>query len=134
MFKLFFVSFVSLFSISAFSMPCDSGYSCHSKSGKYKIELGRCRYTNSLRLLSVNIDHTEVTDSELKASFDGRSVGGSVLAFEVKLPSEEGTERLLAVEIKKKSGRGVLKEKYAEYLPGPARVLHTERAICRGEE
>lgn len=42
--KLLALSFSALFSVSAFSMACDTGYSCKSESGKYQVELQRCRY------------------------------------------------------------------------------------------
>ena len=88
--KNIFISTILLISAStSFSMPCDTGYKCTSLSGKYKIELQRCRYVNRLgNLSSVKIDNKEIAGAELGAAFDGKSIGDSLLAFEISIPNK----------------------------------------------
>lgn len=116
---------------SSFSMPCDSGYACQSKSGKYHIEVQRCRYVNRLgNLSSVQVDGQEVTDATLGSAWDGKSVGDSLLAFEINLPSDPGSSHVLSVEIPTKT-KGIIKEKYAAEEPGPYTVVHHESIACK---
>ncbi len=127
--KLLTLSFSALFSFSAFSMPCDTGYSCKSESGKYQIELQRCRYINSLNLNSITIDGNEVAYAELNAGWDG----DSVLAFEISLPSVNQEDlRVLSVETNKTElgTRGVAIEKVTFYNPGPSTVVNYEAMTC----
>lgn len=131
---LIVIILASTFSLPIFAMPCDTGYSCNSQSGKYQIELNRCRYKNSLRLYSVKIDNIEIEGAELGASWDGKSVGDSFLAFEVVLPAEDGSDRVISVEIQANSILGTLKEKYTETQPDIAKVLHSEIITCHVHE
>lgn len=127
--KLLVLSFSALFSVSAFSMPCDTGYSCKSESGKYQVELQRCRYKNSVGLYSVKVDGKEVVDAELNSGWDG----DSVLAFEISLPSVNDEDlRVLSVETSKtdSSSKGVAQEKVTLYNPGPSSVVATEAMTC----
>jgi hypothetical protein len=115
---------------AAQAMPCDTGYVCKSASGKIQIELNRCRYVNRLRLLSLKIDNKTVDGAELNASWDGKSVGDNLLAFEINLPTAEGSSKVISAEIGKGKMQGVLKVKFAVDEPGTYKVLRTESITC----
>lgn len=127
--NLLALSISALSSVSAFSMPCDTGYLCKSESGKYQIELQRCRYINSLNLNSVTIDGNVVARAQLNTGWDG----DSVLAFEINLPSvNEEDLRVLSVETNKTdlSSKGIAIEKVTFYNPGPTTVVNSETITC----
>jgi hypothetical protein len=125
---------VLLFAQTTHAMPCDTGYMCKSKSGKYRIELTRCRYTNRLELLSVQMDHKDVKEATLGPAYDGRSVGGNVLAFEIDLPTTDDAVRILMVEISGKDSSGRITEQHAESEPARMSVVHEEPISCEIEE
>lgn len=116
---------------AAFSMPCDTGYSCVSKSGKYQLELQRCRYVNDLRVVSFNFNHKAVADAVIGPFWDGKSVGDSLLSFQVNWPSKGNSLHLISVEIPAHTMTGKLKEKFAESQPEPFRTLHSEAITCK---
>ena len=63
-----------LMSADAFAMPCDTGYLCTSSSGKYQIEIRRCRYDNRLgNIQRLKVDGKDVTDAKLGAAFTPKS-------------------------------------------------------------
>jgi hypothetical protein len=76
------------FSHSAFSMPCDVGYICVSKTKKYYIELQYCRYTNNINLETIKIDGAEVEGANLNKGWDS----DNLLAFEINLPVKNNSE------------------------------------------
>lgn len=126
---LFFL--IAGFSQQTFSMPCDTGYSCVSKTGKYKIELQRCRYRNHISLLSTKINNILITNAVLNEGWDG----DSVLAFEINLPTPiDGAVKILTAELPQKFKMGILKIKYADSEPGPLSVIHSEKISCKIEE
>jgi hypothetical protein len=116
---------------SAYAMPCDSGYSCVSKTGKYKIELQRCRYRNHLNLISTKINNIEVNHASLNESWEG----DSLLAFEINLPTlPDGAVKIITAELPQKFKTGILRIKYADSEPGPLSVIHAEKIYCKIEE
>jgi hypothetical protein len=127
----FFVLGNIFLSQAAYSMPCDSGYLCVSKTGKYKVELQRCRYRNSIHLISTKINNVEIPEATLNQGWDGETT----LAFEINLPvAEPGQVKILTAEMAPHHRFGLMKIKYAESEPGPLTVLHTERMSCKIEE
>jgi hypothetical protein len=115
---------------SAFSMPCDAGYNCVSKTGKYTIELQYCRYTNNIALETIKINGSEVKGASLNKGWDG----DSVLAFEINLPVKiEGAVQILTAEMPQKTKKGILQVKYADYEPQPMTVIHTEKISCKAD-
>jgi hypothetical protein len=116
---------------AAFSMPCDTGYSCVSRTGKYKVSLQRCRYRNNINLISTKINDVEIAEATLIHGWDGETT----LAFEINLPvAEDGQVKVLTAEMEPRHRNGWMKIKYAESQPGPLTVLHTERMSCKIEE
>jgi len=129
--KFSIILLLSLLSQSAYSMPCDTGYNCASKSGKYQVELQRCRYRNHLGLLSLKINNLEVSSAALNSSWDG----DSSLAFEINLPSlPDGSVKIITAEMSPKLKKGIMKIKYAVVEPGPLSVIHSENIICKISE
>jgi hypothetical protein len=117
-----------LISQTASAMPCDTGYFCVSKSGKYKISLQRCRYRNNIHLISIKKDNSEIAEATLNKGWDGENI----LGFEINLPlAEEGAVKILTAEVVKSHKHGVMKIKYAESEPGPLSVLQTEKISCK---
>lgn len=129
--SLFAILLVSLSVSVAFSMPCDTGYKCLSASGKYQIELQRCRYSNNLGLIQVLIDGKSINGT-LGASFDGEKV----LAFEILIPTNsslgEPDSRRLNVEMIDRAG--TIKEQLQDYNPGSWRDSFSESISCQIEE
>ena len=120
--------FLIIFSQSAFSMPCDTGYICISKTGKYNIEFQRCRYRNHISLLTTKINGVEVAGASLNEGWDG----DFMLAFEINLPTKiDGAVSLLTAELPYKFKPGILKIKYADSEPGPLVTTHTEKIYCK---
>lgn len=119
---------------AASAMPCDTGYSCVSKSGKYQIELQRCRYVNDLRLESFTFKHVAVTDATLGPSWDGKSVGDTQLSFQVNWPSTGDAVHLISVEVPAKSMKGTVKEKSVDSQPAPFKTLASESITCQISE
>ncbi|MGZ3790623.1 MAG: hypothetical protein ACXVLQ_19170 [Bacteriovorax sp.] len=112
---------------SAFSMPCDTGYECVSKTGKYKVSLQRCRYRNNINLISTSINNVEVKEATLNKGWDG----DLALAFEINLPTKvDGSVKILSAELSSSHKSGFMKVKYAESEPGPLSVIHTEKISC----
>ncbi len=112
---------------SAYSMPCDTGYRCVSKSGKFKVELQRCRYRNHINLLSMSINNTDISSATLNEGWDGEST----LAFEINLPTmTPGAVKILTAELPGKN-KGVMKIKYAASEPGPLSTLFSEKMFCK---
>lgn len=125
--KLFALCIFMSFAQSAFSMPCDSGYDCVSKTGKYKISLQRCRYRNHINLISTKISGVEIAGATLNEGWDG----DSVLAFEINLPTRvDGAVKILTAELPANHKRGIMKIKYAESEPGPLSTIHSEKIYC----
>lgn len=124
--KLLTFCLLTGFSHAAFSMPCDTGYDCVSKTGKYKISLQRCRYRNNINLLSTTINGAVVSGASLNKGWDGEDV----LAFEINLPTTvDGSVKILTAELMNHK-KGVMKIKYADSEPGPLSVLHSEKMSC----
>ncbi len=121
------VFFISMITQSVYSMPCDTGYSCISKTGIYKIELQRCRYRNHLNYLSTKINNIEVSGASLNVGWDS----DTFIAFEINLPSNpDGSVKILTSEISKQTKKGNIKIKFAESGPGPLTTLQTENIHC----
>lgn len=115
------------FEHSAFAMPCDAGYNCFSKTGKYKISLQRCRYRNHLSLLTTKINHLEIMGASLNKGWDG----DSLLAFEINIPTADTSSvRILSAEFSAKHKIGILKEKFAASEPGPLQTVRSEKLYC----
>jgi hypothetical protein len=118
---------------SAFSMPCDTGYICKSKS--YEVAIQTCRYTSYIRLSSVKIKGSEVDGAELGANYDGTYDGGP-LAFEVNIPvpvkdgEEPEATRLIKIEIPAGSSKGSIRETFTEYQPGSPKLIRKEQIKC----
>ena len=116
---------------TAFSMPCDTGYICTSKTGKYKIELQRCRYRNSLHLESTKINGNEIKNAVLNSGWDG----DTLLAFEINLPTKiEGAVKILTAEFPHKDQMGNLNIEYTESEPAPLKIIHHEKILCKVDE
>jgi len=117
----------------ASAMPCDTGWSCKSKSGKYSVEVQRCRYQNSIGgLESVKINGKEIQGSQLTSSYDSKSIGGNILAIEVSIPDTKNDAHYLAFEVAGKSGR--VTERIQEFNPGPQQVIASEAISCEETE
>ena len=115
------------FAQQAFSMPCDTGYDCVSKTGKYKVALQRCRYRNNINLIKTTINGSEVTEAILNQGWDGENI----LAFEINLPVKiDGAVKVLTAELPHNHKMGIMKIKYADSQPGPLTILHTEKINC----
>lgn len=129
--KLFLaLGLMTVLTQTAFGMPCDSGYLCVSRTGKYKVELQRCRYRNSIHLISTKINNVEVPDATLNQRWDGENI----LGFEINLPvATEGAVKILTAEMLNHR-HGIMKIKYTDFEPGPLTVLHTEKMSCKIEE
>jgi hypothetical protein len=112
----------------ASAMPCDTGYFCQSKSGKYQIEVERCRYVNDLHNLQVKISGKDVLGT-LMANYDSLSLGGSLLAFEVKLPEAKYDGRKLTVEVV--GQKGTITESIYKESPSPAKAIAQESISCK---
>lgn len=117
----------------ATAMPCDSGWSCKSKSGKYAVHVQRCRYSNFLGSLeSVKINGKNVEGATLTASYDSKSIGGNILAFEVSIPDTKNDAHYLSFELVRNSGR--VTERIQELNPGPQIKIGSEAISCEGIE
>jgi hypothetical protein len=119
---------------SASAMPCDTGYLCTSKSNHYVIEIQRCRYDNSIHLVSVTRKGTKLEGASLGAAYDGTYDHG-LLAFEVSLPltpaeKKEGSQRVLSVEVRGKPLTGQLKEMFWEDQPRLPKDVRKESVEC----
>ncbi len=115
----------------AFAMPCDAGYRCISASGKYKIEIQRCRYDNRLGAISVlQIGGKDAADAQLGAAFDGDDFGG----FEIDLAERGDLQRVLSVEWTKKTGKGSIRDKSRNSNPAPYKTGFSEAISCKSEE
>jgi hypothetical protein len=115
---------------SAFSMPCDTSWSCKSKSGKYVVDVQRCRYSNALGVQqSVKINGQEISDAKLGASYDSQSIGGKILAFEISLPDTKNDARYLSVEMV--GGKGTVTERVQPFNPGPQKAVASEAISCQ---
>jgi hypothetical protein len=131
---LLFAAIMSLsVSQSAFSMPCDTGYICKSKS--YEVTIQTCRYDSSMDLNSVKINNKEIEGAELRANYNGTYDGGP-LAFEVYIPVavQDGEEaeavRLIKIEIPAGSSKGSIRETFTEYQPGSPKLIRKEQIKC----
>jgi hypothetical protein len=115
----------------AFAMPCDDGYRCASASGKYKIEIRRCRYDNRLGNISIlQIGGKDVANAQLRAAFDGDDFGG----FEIDLAQQGDLQRILSVEWAKKTGKGLIRDKSRNDNPAPYKTDFSEAIACQGED
>jgi hypothetical protein len=118
---------------AAMAMSCDTGWSCKSVSGKYEIEVQRCRYSNSIgNLQFVKMIGKIIANSEITASYDSKSIGGNILAIEVKIPDTKNDARYLAFESSGKNG--VVSERIQESNPGPQSVISSEPISCEEVE
>jgi hypothetical protein len=117
-----------LFSAQALAMPCDTGYSCTSSSGKYEIEIRRCRYDNRLGpIQALKIDGKAVTGATLGAAFDGGDFGG----FEIGLAAQGETQRILSAEWAQKTGKGTIQDKSRNDNPAPYKMDFSEAIHCK---
>jgi hypothetical protein len=117
-----------LISTQAIAMPCDTGYSCTSASGKYEIEIRRCRYDNRLGPIGVlKIDGKDVTGTKLDAAFDGDDFGG----FEIGLAAQGESQRILSAEWAQKTGKGTIRDKSRDDNPAPYKTTFTEAISCK---
>ncbi|MBS1960671.1 MAG: hypothetical protein JST04_00535 [Bdellovibrionales bacterium] len=133
-FRTLILAASSLASAGAFAMPCDTGYTCTSASNRYSIEIGTCRYENSVRLLTTKIAGKEVAGAKLGMAYDG-TIDGGVLAFDVSIPvtkvqDENGDARVLSIEIPAGSKTGTIKSKYRESNPAPYKLVREEAITC----
>ncbi|HWU44976.1 MAG TPA: hypothetical protein VN132_16100 [Bdellovibrio sp.] len=93
--------------------PCDGSWSCKSKSGKYAVEVQRCRYSNSIgNLESVKINGSDVKDAKLTSSYDSQSIGGDILALEISIPDDKNDARYLSLEVVGNEGRAIERIRY----------------------
>jgi hypothetical protein len=119
------------FSLPAFSMPCDTGYNCISKTGKYNILLQRCLYRNHLNFLSLQINGVDIADATLTEGWDG----DNALAFEINIPTPiSGAVRILSADLSARYKTGLIREKTAASEPGPLTTIHTEGITCKVAE
>ncbi|MGZ3773104.1 MAG: hypothetical protein ACXVCY_03600 [Pseudobdellovibrionaceae bacterium] len=117
----------------AAAMPCDTGWSCKSKSGKYSVQVQRCRYTNSIRNLeSIKIGGQEIANAKISAAYDSLSIGGKVLAFEISIPDTKNDAHYLSFEYMGKKGQ--VTERVQPYNPGPQKVIASETLTCEEAE
>ncbi len=110
---------------TASAMPCDAGYTCISKTKKYRVELQRCRYENNLHLVSVSIRGTKIEGATLGPSFDA-----DLLAFQVNVPTGSESTRILSIETAAGTHVGILKDKSVESQPAPFKVTSSEAIKC----
>ncbi|MEJ2375172.1 MAG: hypothetical protein P8Y53_19480 [Pseudolabrys sp.] len=110
----------------AIAMPCDSGYACKSASGKYSVEIRRCRYDNRLSPARLTIDGKRVAGVTLGPSWDG----DRFMAFQLNFPTKGDVERVLSVEVSKPGLSGTLRDETCTYNPGPWKVKHHETIRC----
>jgi hypothetical protein len=111
-------------------MPCDTGYYCTSTSGKYKIGIQHCRYDNSLgNVFQLEIGGRDVKGAKLGPAFDGEQFGG----FEISLPTQSDSERVLSVEWVKKTGKGFIRDESRVDNPGPFKIDASEPLTCQDE-
>lgn len=128
-----FLALAAVLSMSAeaSAMPCDTSYQCRSASGKYRIEIQRCRYDNRLGSIQMlKIDGADVTDAQLGAAFDGEDYGG----FEIGLAEKGDTQRILSVEWVQKTGKGIIRDKSRDDNPAPYRTGFSEAIACKAED
>ena len=119
-----------LLSTHAFAMPCDTAYMCTSQSGKYKIEIGHCRYGNSLGgIPTFQIAGKDVTGT-LGAAFDGADFGG----FEIAMPSQGDHQRILSIEWTKKTSKGTIRDESRDYDPAGYKIDFSEPITCIDED
>jgi hypothetical protein len=117
----------------ALAMPCDTGWACKSASGKYAIEVNRCRYTNSVGgLTSLKIDDKEISKAVLTASYDSQSIGGDILALEVSIPDSENDGHYISFEMI--GDKGTVTDRVQPYNPGEQKVISTEAISCEETE
>jgi hypothetical protein len=117
-------------SAQASAMPCDGSFQCKSASGKYNIEISRCRYDNHLRSIEMlKINGADVTDAQLGAAFDGEDFGG----FEIELAQKGETQRVLSVEWAQKTGKGIIRDKSRDDNPAPYKTSFSEAISCKDE-
>lgn len=120
-----------LMTAQACAMPCDSSYQCKSASGKYRMEIQRCRYDNRLGSIQMlKIGGADVTGAQLGAAFDGEDFGG----FEIALAEKGDTQRVLSVEWAQKTGKGVIRDKSRDDNPAPYRTGSSEAITCKAED
>ena len=125
--KPLFAMFLLAVSMPAFAMPCDTGYACKSASGKYQIEIRRCRYDNRLGPVSLKLDGKPAAGVTLdRASWDG----DRFLAFQLDFPSKGDHERMLSIEVRKRTMSGTLKDESRNYNPAPWKLRHSEAIHC----
>jgi hypothetical protein len=126
--KFFLPAAFLLMSTQVFAMPCDTGFSCTSASGKYEIEIRRCRYDNRLGPIGeLKIDGKDLTGTKLNAAFDGDDFGG----FEIGLPAQGETQRILSAEWMQKTGKGTIRDKSRDGNPAPYKTAFSEAISCK---
>jgi hypothetical protein len=129
--RLFALALMLLTPAQVFAMPCDASYRCVSPSGKYKIDIQRCRYDNRLGAISsLQIGGKAVTDAQLGAAFDGDVFGG----FEIDLAQQGDVQRILSVEWVKKTGKGLIRDKTRDTNPAPYKTTFSEGIACKIQE
>lgn len=127
--KILVPALVLLLPAQAFAMPCDATYRCVSSSGRYQIELARCRYDNRLGNISaLQVGGKELADARLDAAFDGDEFGG----FEIDL-GQQDPEHILSVEWAKKTGNGFIRDKSRKENPATFMTNYSEAISCKGE-
>jgi hypothetical protein len=131
------IAVAALASSTAFAMPCDTGFTCISDSGKYVVELQSCRYVNAVSLVSVKVEGKALEGASLGPAYDG-TIDGGPLAVEIELPlsadeAANGSARVLTIEVAPGSEEGTIKEKFVEEQPGPYAVVASEKVTCTQE-
>ena len=118
-----------LLSAIAFAMPCDTGYTCTSATGRYKVEINHCRYDNNLGSFTLTLNKAEVKDAKSGPTWDGDQFG----AFQIDLADQGDTQRMLSVEFSKRTMRGVIYDKTRNYNPAPWKITRHEAITCVDE-
>ena len=118
---------LTILTAPVFAMPCDTGYVCKSASGKYQIDIRRCRYDNRLGPATLKLNGSAAAGVKLD---DAWWDGDRFLAFQLDFPSSGDHERMLSIEVKKHTMSGTLKDEKRNDNPAPWKVSHRERIHC----
>jgi hypothetical protein len=87
----------------------------HFGEGEYKI------------IAMLQIAGKDVTGATLGAAFDGDDFG----AFEIDLPQQGDTQRILSVEWQKKTRTGTIRDKSRNENPGPYHTTFSSAITCK---
>ncbi len=105
--KLLFTFLFFSFAQNAFASSCGGKYKCTSGSGIYEIEIQRCQGESQLGSATLKIAGVDVPGVKVGPSWDGELY----LAFELRLPDQNGQERHFSVETDRETARGIIQEK-----------------------